>query len=90
MLTFEEIANINDKDMPAIYKELTASTIAKALTGAPPEVAKKFLENMSLPYSTMIKDVMAKLGEVSSEAVEEQRAKVLKTIEDLRSRGKIG
>lgn len=89
MLKFEEIANIQDKDMPAIYKELTASAIAKALTGAPPEVANKFFGNMSLPYSSMIKDVMGKLGEVSIEEVEERRAEVIRTIEDLRSRGKI-
>lgn len=90
MRTFEEIANLQDKDLPTIYKELTTSTIAVALTGAPREVVNKFFGNMSLPYSNMIKEEMGKLGEVSSEEVEAQRAKVVKTIEDLRSLGKIG
>jgi len=90
MLTFEEIAKILDKDMPVIYKELTTTTIATALKGAPPEVVNKFFGNMSLPYSTMIRDEMGKLGEVPSEDIEDQRTKVIKTIGDLRSRGKIG
>lgn len=89
MMIFAEIANIQNEDMPAIYKELTATTIAMALTGAPPEVADKFFGNMSLPYSTMLRDEMAKLGAISSEDVEDQRTKVIKTIEDLRLRGKI-
>lgn len=89
MLAFEDIVAIQDKDIPTVYKELTTSTIAMALTGAPREVVNKFFGNMSLPYSNMIKDEMGKLGEVSSEEVEAQRAKVVNTIETLRAQGRI-
>lgn len=90
MLTFPEIAKFQDKDMLVIYKELTTTTLATALLGAPPEVAEKFLGNMSPPYSAMMRDEMRKLGEVSLEQIDAERSVVIKTIENLRSQGKIG
>ncbi|MBI2362086.1 MAG: tetratricopeptide repeat protein, partial [Elusimicrobia bacterium] len=89
ILLFEDVARFPDREMQAIVRELKTDQMAKALHGAPPEVANKFFSNMSAGAASLVKEAMEFQKELTTAQVEEERAKVMEHVKQLEGQGRI-
>ncbi len=89
ILIFEDIARFPDREMQAIVRGLKADTMAKALQGAPPEVANKFFSNMSAGAASLVKESMEFQRDLTASQTEEERARIMEQVKDLEKTGKI-
>ena len=89
ILLFEDVARFPDREMQAIVRELKTDQMAKALHGAPPEVANKFFSNMSAGAASLVKEAMEFQKDLTTAQVEEERAKVMEHIKHLEGQGRI-
>jgi tetratricopeptide (TPR) repeat protein len=89
ILLFEDIAGFPDRDMQVVVRELKTESMARALTGAAPEVVNKFFSNMSSGAASLLKESMEYTQGVSPQQIEEERAKIMDQIKALDRQGKI-
>jgi len=75
--------------MQLIIRELKTSSLAKALQGAPREIADKFFANMSVGAQAMLKEEMGLGRELVGEEIEEERKKIIDVVKRLENEGKI-
>ena len=89
ILIFEDIASFPDRDMQTIVRELKTDMMARALTGAPPEVFNKFLTSMSAGAASLLKETMEYSQGLNPNQIEDERSKVMDLIKALEKDGKI-
>ncbi len=89
ILVFEDIASFPDRDMQTIVRELKTDLMARALTGAPPEVLNKFLSSMSTGAASLLKETMEYSQGLNPNQIEDERSKVMDLIKALEKEGKI-
>ena len=89
ILVFEDIASFPDRDMQTIVRELKTDLMARALTGAPPEVLNKFLSSMSAGAASLLKETMEYTQSLNPNQIEDERSKVMDLIKALEKEGKI-
>ncbi len=89
ILIFEDIASFPDRDMQTIVRELKTDLMARALTGAPPEVLNKFLSSMSAGAASLLKETMEYTQGLNPNQIEDERTKVMDLIKALEKDGKI-
>ncbi|MBI5242355.1 MAG: hypothetical protein HY922_01570 [Elusimicrobia bacterium] len=89
VLLFEDIANFPDRDMQTIIRELQPDDMARALMGAPPDVASKFFANMSEGAGSLLKESMEYSQGVTPAQAEDERTKILDKIKAMEKDGKV-
>jgi TolA-binding protein len=89
ILLFEDIKDFPDREMQLIVRDLKTEQMAKALQGAPPEVAQKFFNNMSDNASSLLKESMEYIKDLSNALIEEERAKIMEHVKMMEKEGKV-
>ena len=89
MFAFEDIVILSDRDVQKVMRELDSQNLAKALKGADTLVQDKIFINMSKRASSMIKEDMKYMGEISPQDIEEARGEIILIIRQLKHSGEI-
>ncbi len=85
MFVFDDIADLADKDIQSVLKNVETSQWAMALKGSTEELKEKILGNMSQRAGQMLREEMEYLGPVrlsEVEAVQRQIVDVVRRLED--------
>jgi flagellar motor switch protein FliG len=89
LFTFEDIGNLNDRDIQTFIREIDTSRLAVALKGSSPTVADKVLKNMSSRAAEMMRDEISAMGPLRLAAVEEAQGELVKIAFNLVEQGRI-
>jgi flagellar motor switch protein FliG len=89
LFTFEDIGNLNDRDIQTFIREIDTSRLAVALKGSSPTVAEKVLKNMSSRAAEMMRDEISAMGPLRLAAVEEAQGELVKVAFNLVEQGRI-
>jgi flagellar motor switch protein FliG len=89
MFLFDDIININNKDIQRILKEVDRKDLALSLKVADDRVKDKIFTNMSERASDMLKEELQYMGPVKLKEVENAQAKVVDIIKALEEQGEI-
>lgn len=89
LFTFEDLANLSDRDVQTLIREIDASRLTVALRGAAPAIKDKVLKNMSTRAAQMLSDEIAAMGPVRLSMVEEAQGEVVKVAFGLAEQGRI-
>jgi flagellar motor switch protein FliG len=89
MFLFDDIININNKDIQRILKEVDRKDLALALKVADDRIKEKIFTNMSERASDMLKEELQYMGPVKLKEVENAQAKIVDVIKALEEQGEI-
>lgn len=89
IIAFEDIAHFPDPAMQTIIRELKTQDLAQALRDAPSEIMSKFFSNMSANAAAILKEEMEYGRPLKPEEIADVRKKILGTIKQLETEGKI-
>lgn len=89
MFVFENILNINDRDMQTLLRELNTESLVLALKGASAEIADKIYRNMSKRAATLLQDDLEAKGPVKLAEVEQAQKEILVVAKKLADAGEI-
>ena len=89
MFTFDDIANLTDREIQMILREVDTKDLAVALKGASEELKNRIFSNMSERVGTMVKDQMQASGPVRMSDVEDIQLRVVQTVRQLEEKGQI-
>lgn len=89
MFTFEKLAELDDRAIRLLLREVDTQTLVIALKVGPPELRQKFMANMSQRAAELFSDDMETSGPVRLSEVEAQQRKVLQVARDLAGSGEI-
>ena len=89
MFLFDDIININNKDIQRILKEVDRKDLALALKVADDRIKEKIFTNMSERASDMLKEELQYMGPVKLKEVESAQAKIVDVIKALEEQGEI-
>ncbi|NWF54430.1 MAG: flagellar motor switch protein FliG [Syntrophaceae bacterium] len=88
MFVFENLAQVDDRSIMAILKEVEADTLKVALKTASDELKEKIFKNMSERAVTMIKEDLEVMGPVRLKDVEAAQQAIIKIGKKLEAEGK--
>jgi flagellar motor switch protein FliG len=89
LFTFEDLANLADRDMQTLIREIDMGQLAIALKGAIPAIKDKLMKNMSGRAAQMLSDDIAAMGPVKVAAVEAAQTELVKVAFGLAEQGRI-
>ena len=89
MFTFDDLANLDDKGIQALMKEVQSESLVIALKGAPPELREKILRNMSTRAAETLREDLESRGPVRLSEVEAEQKEMLKIVRRLADEGQI-
>lgn len=89
MFLFEDIINIQDKDIQKILREVDRKDLATALKIADEKLKEKIFSNMSERASELLKEEIQYLGMVKLKEVESVQAKIIDVVKNLEESGEI-
>ena len=89
MFVFENLADIDDRGIQTLLRELQTDVLVVALKGADPTVKKKLLKNMSQRAAEMLNEDLEAKGPVRLSEVEAAQKEVLVTVRRLADEGQI-
>jgi flagellar motor switch protein FliG len=89
MFTFDDLAEVDDKSMQVILREISHDQIVMALKAASDEVKEKILANVSKRAQEMIIDDLEAMGPKKLSEVEKVQHEILKIARRLEDEGKI-
>lgn len=89
MFLFEDIINIQDKDIQKILREVDRKDLALALKIADENLKNKIYSNMSERASDLLKEELQYMGMVKLKEVEGAQAKIIDVIKELEENGEI-
>ena len=89
MFTFNDIANLSDRDLQKVLREIQSETLAIALRGATEEVNDKFMSNLSKRAKEGIAEEMELLGKVKRSDVENEQKAIINAVRELEAAGEI-
>jgi flagellar motor switch protein FliG len=89
LFTFEDIGNLNDRDIQTFIREIDTGRLAVALKGSSSTVSEKVLKNMSSRAAEMMRDEIAAMGPLRLAAVEEAQGELVKVAFNLVEQGRI-
>ena len=89
MFVFEDIANVDDRGIQAILKEVENKQLAFALKSSTPELQEKILSNMSARAAESVKEEMEFLGPVRVSDVQESQQAIVEVARRLEEAGEI-
>ncbi|MBW2057130.1 MAG: flagellar motor switch protein FliG [Deltaproteobacteria bacterium] len=89
MFTFEDLANVDDRGMQEILKEITSQELALALKAATDEIKEKVFRNMSERAAEMLREDIEALGPTRLSDVEKAQQAITRAALKLEGEGKI-
>jgi flagellar motor switch protein FliG len=89
MFTFENLAELDDRAIQLLLKDVDRDALVVALKVAPPELRQKFLANMSQRAAELFSEDMEARGPVRLSEVEAQQRRILQVARDLAESGSI-
>lgn len=89
MFMFEDIVNIQDKDIQKILKEVDRKDLALALKVADETLRNKIFSNMSERAADLLKEELQYMGMVKLKEVEAAQSKIIDIIKSLEESGEI-
>ncbi len=89
MFLFEDIINIQDKDIQKILREVDRKDLALALKTVDDKLKDKIFSNMSERASELLKEELQYMGMVKLKEVEAAQAKVIDVVKTLEENGEI-
>lgn len=87
MFVFENLADIEDRAIQLILKEIDTSSLTIALKGAPDELRNKFFKNMSNRAAEILRDDIDAQGPVRMSKVEQEQKAILQVARKLAEAG---
>lgn len=90
MFIFEDLIDIEDRDIQRILREVQSESIIVALKGASEELRSKIFKNMSQREAEILREGLEKRGPVKLSEVEFEQQKILKIARRLADEGSIG
>lgn len=89
MFVFEDLVNLDDRNLQEVLKEVSKEQLTISLKAAKEEVKDKFFKNMSQRAVDLLKDDLDALGPVKLSEVEKNQQAILKIVQRLAQEGKI-
>ena len=89
MFTFDDIANMTDREIQMVLREVDTKDLATALKGSAPEMQDRIFSNVSERVSQMIREEMEFSGPVRMSDVEEVQLRVVQTVRQLEEAGQV-
>jgi len=89
MFVFDNLAEIDDRGIQALMRDVSTETLSLALRGADPKVKEKILKNMSKRAADMLVEDMEAKGPVKLSDVEAAQKDILATARRLAEAGTI-
>ncbi len=89
MFVFENILNINDRDIQTLLRELDTDSLVLSLKGASSEITDKIYKNMSKRAAALLQDDLEAKGPVKLSEVEEAQKQILMIAKKLADAGEI-
>ncbi|GAB2533108.1 flagellar motor switch protein FliG [Rhodanobacter koreensis] len=89
MFVFEDLADLDDRGMQTLLREVPSGTLVTALKGAEPEVREKIFANMSKRAADMMRDDLEVKGPVRLSDVDAAQKEVLATARKLADAGQL-
>ena len=87
LFVFEDIAQLDDRSIQMVLKEVDAKDLPLALRGASPDVTDKILRNMSQRGAEMLREEMEYMPPQRRRVVEEAQSKVVAAVRKLEDAG---
>ena len=89
MFVFDDIANLTDREIQLILREVDSKDLATALKGANDEMKDRIFGNLSERVGTMMKEEMDFSGPVRMSDVEEVQLRIVQTVRQLEEAGQV-
>ena len=89
MFVFDDIANLTDREIQLILREVDSKDLAVALKGGSEELQERIFGNVSDRVGTMIKEEMQFSGPVRMSDVGEVQLRVVQTVRQLEEAGQV-
>ncbi|HEY8585904.1 MAG TPA: flagellar motor switch protein FliG [Rhodanobacter sp.] len=89
MFVFEDLAELEDRDMQTLLREVPSGTLITALKGTEPEIREKIFSNMSTRAADMMRDDLEVKGPVRLSEVDAAQKEVLATARKLADAGQL-
>ena len=89
MFVFENLADVDDRGMQAILREVQQEALMKAIKGADEVLKEKILSNMSKRAAEMLADDLDAMGPVRISEVEAAQKEILIVARKLSEEGEI-
>lgn len=89
LFTFQDVANLSDRDIQTFLREVDTSRLGVALKGAAASVREKILKNMSSRAAQMLGDDINTMGPVKLADVELAQSELVKIAFTLAEQGRI-
>ena len=89
MFVFDDIANLTDREIQLILREVDSKDLSTALKGASDEMKDRIFGNVSERVGTMMKEEMDFSGPVRMSDVEEVQIRIVQTVRQLEEAGQV-
>ncbi len=89
MFIFEEIININDKDIQKILREVDRKDLALSLKTSEEKLKEKIFKNMSERAADLLREELQYMGMVKLKEVETAQSRIIDIIKGLEEQGEI-
>jgi flagellar motor switch protein FliG len=89
MFVFEDLADVDDRSMQVLLREVPSGTLVTALKGAEPAIREKIFSNMSKRAADMMRDDLEVKGPVRLSEVDAAQKEVLATARKLADAGQL-
>jgi flagellar motor switch protein FliG len=89
LFVFDDLADVDDRGMQAILREVASENLAVALRGAEPAVSDKIFRNMSKRAAEILKEDMEARGPVKLTEVEAAQREIIAVAQKLAEEGTI-
>jgi len=89
MFLFEDLINLQDKDIQKILREIDRKDLTLALKTANEELANKIFANMSERATELLKEELQYMGMVKLKEVESAQARIIDVVKQLEEAGDI-
>jgi len=89
MFVFENLADVDDRGMQAILRDVEQDALMKAIKGADEALKEKFLSNMSKRAAELLADDLEAMGPVRVSEVETAQKEILAVARRLSDAGEI-
>ena len=89
MFVFDDIANLTDREIQLILREVDSKDLSTALKGANDEMKDRIFTNVSERVGTMMKEEMDFSGPIRLSDVEEVQLRIVQTVRQLEEAGQV-
>jgi flagellar motor switch protein FliG len=89
MFMFDDIINIQDKDIQKILRDIDRKDLALSLKIADDKLKQKIFSNMSERASDLLKEELQYMGKVKLKEVESAQARIIDVVKSLEENGEI-